>query len=265
MPASPATLPHRPDTEAAHQAAVEKVILHMKANLDAWDTDLSLAALAREGRYSQPHLIEVFEEVTGTTPHHFLASLRIQKAKELLIQTTRTVTDIALEVGYQSFPTFSRTFKDYVGLPPAEFRKLPPTISASELFDLVRTFVASQKPPSDGEQRIEGIIQAPPCGSGVIFVGTFNRGVPQGVPFSGTVMLKAGTFSLKRPGTRSFHLLAALVEIPQANGGVCPHQFQPLLVTNHHVLGRSGCAHLRLRPLCHTDPPLVMSLSEVLR
>lgn len=265
MPTSRASITLRPDTEAAHQAAVEKVIVHMKANLDAWDSDLSLAALAREGCYSQSHLIEVFEEITGTTPHHFLASLRIQRAKELLLQTTRTVTDIALEVGYQSFPTFSRTFKDYVGLPPADFRKLPPTIPTPDLLALVRAFVASQKTPSAGENRLEGHIQAPTDHSGVIFVGTFTRGVPQGVPFSGTVMLNGGSFCIKRPDEGKFHLFAALVRIPSLGAPNPAHQIVPMLVAAQHIECCQNSASLILRPQRLTDPPLVVSLAELLQ
>jgi AraC-like DNA-binding protein len=126
---------HRPDTVAAREAAVEKVINHIRCNLtdSSWDADLSLDALCRQGGYSKSHFISVFEEVTGTTPHHFLASLRMQRAKDLLLSTNRSVTEISLEIGYNSFPTFSRTFSAIVGLAPSEFRKSLTTVAVGQV------------------------------------------------------------------------------------------------------------------------------------
>jgi transcriptional regulator GlxA family with amidase domain len=92
---------HSAATQEARRKAVLKVIALMKQNLTQWDQDLTLASLAREGAYSQPHLIEIFEEVTGTTPKHFLASLRIDLAKKLFLTTKKSATDVALEVGYE--------------------------------------------------------------------------------------------------------------------------------------------------------------------
>jgi AraC family transcriptional regulator len=254
------TSSHRPDTVVAHRAAVEKVIRHMKANLTEWDVDCSLAALAFEGRYSKGHLIEIFEEITGTTPHHFLASLRIQKAKELLRHSTAAVTQIALEVGYLSLSTFSRTFAEYVGRAPSSYREAAKVQTRPDLAE-------AEIPPNavlPSCDALEGCIEAPRSASGLIFIGTFTKGVPKGRPDSGTVMQGPGTFSLRRPPHPNFFLLAALITAPLSDAyssyDISPAWIASLRVQNENL----DAVRLSLRPACMTDPPLVVSLDALM-
>ena len=72
---------HRSDTVEAYTASVERVIRHMMAHLDE---PLDLDQLARIAAISKFHLVRVFDELTGTTPGHFLSCLRMQRAKELM-------------------------------------------------------------------------------------------------------------------------------------------------------------------------------------
>ena len=60
---------HRWATVAAHFAAVEGTITHMRRHLDE---PLDQNTLSRVAAMSKFHFIRTFEEVTGTTPHHFL-------------------------------------------------------------------------------------------------------------------------------------------------------------------------------------------------
>lgn len=53
---------------------------------------------------------------------YLLISCRIEKAKELLIHSKMTVTDISMEVGYNSLSKFISTFKKIVGSLPSDFR-----------------------------------------------------------------------------------------------------------------------------------------------
>lgn len=255
---------HRPETVVAHETAVRKIIRHMRANLVEWESELSLDHLAREGCYSKAHLIEIFDEVTGTTPHHFLASLRIQMAKELLLKSNASATDIALEVGYQSFPTFSRTFTDYVGISPLEFRKAPKFLSASELAADATSFIAKNYIPASCKA-LEGRVKVPVRSPGLVFVGTFTRGIPQGRPDSGTVLLEPGFFRIRKPATQKYHLLAALLPWQTCSSSPC-HTITPALVASRrNVNPEDGSTELILRPLCTTDPPLVVSLIGLLR
>ena len=113
---------HRADTMEAYQASVERAIRHMKENLAE---PLDLDRIAGIAAISKFHLVRVFDEVTGTTPHHFLACLRMQRAKERLLKSDVTITDVCMEVGYASLGSFSKTFRELVGVPPQEFRSMP--------------------------------------------------------------------------------------------------------------------------------------------
>src|SRR5271166_4838161 len=115
----PAARVRRTDTVEAYEAAVERGIRHMKQHLEK---PLDLDEIARSAAISKFHLVRIFDEITGTTPHHFLACLRMQRAKQLLLSSDSSITDICLEVGYTSLGSFSKTFSSLVGISPQEFR-----------------------------------------------------------------------------------------------------------------------------------------------
>ncbi|WP_159942906.1 MULTISPECIES: helix-turn-helix domain-containing protein [unclassified Nocardiopsis] len=83
---------------------------------------LDVPALARVALMSPAHFTRSFRAVFGETPHRYLQRRRIERAMALLRQTDRTVTEIALAVGYDSFGTFSRTFQSVVGSSPTRYR-----------------------------------------------------------------------------------------------------------------------------------------------
>lgn len=85
---------------------------------------LSLADLARAGRYSPFHFHRIFREVTGVTPARFLAGLRMAEARRLLMHTGVTVAEVSRRVGYVSLGTFTTQFGRLVGLAPHRFRQL---------------------------------------------------------------------------------------------------------------------------------------------
>ena len=169
---------------------------------------LDLDELARIGAISKFHFVRVFDETTGTTPHHFLSCLRVQRAKELLLNTSSPITDVCLEVGYNSLGTFSKTFSDLVGVSPQEFRAMPKRLTAKQFATAIWRYLAARKKISG--PAIEGVVEGPRRPKGFTFVGTFTSGVPLGVPFSGTVMVGHGKFCIERPALPEFHLLAAL-------------------------------------------------------
>jgi AraC family transcriptional regulator len=253
----------RPETFIAHDVAIAKVIHRMKSDLVGWQTDLSLSSLARESCYSRSHLIEIFEHLTGTTPHHFLASLRIQRAKNLLLTTSATATAISLDVGYQSFGTFSRTFANLVGIPPQSYRLASRQMSGYDLARAASAFIERNAPTSQ-QPALTGNVRGPSNEDGFVFIGAFSRGVPQGRPMSGTVLLKPGPFRFKQPSLPSFHLLAALIKIPDTQM-FDPLAICPTLVASQKVTG-PGCEPicLDLRPVTSRDPPVVVALTALL-
>jgi AraC family transcriptional regulator len=85
---------------------------------------LSLADLAAECGLSISAFSRAFREATGMTPHRYLTSLRIQRAKALLSREGLTLAHIAGVVGYSDQAHFTTAFARHAGLPPARWRAL---------------------------------------------------------------------------------------------------------------------------------------------
>ncbi len=93
---------------------------------DAMDRDyakpLDIPTLARIAIVSEAHFIRTFQATFGETPHRYLQRRRLERAMALLRETERPVTEICLDVGFNSLGTFSRTFRNIVGEPPSAYR-----------------------------------------------------------------------------------------------------------------------------------------------
>jgi len=82
----------------------------------------TIAALASEVGISRSVLAERFRVYLSETPMAYLTRWRLQLGAQMLKTTSRSVAEIAAEVGYESEPAFNRAFKREFGLPPARFR-----------------------------------------------------------------------------------------------------------------------------------------------
>ena len=85
--------------------------------------DWSVADLARESHLSRAAFALRFKKLTGETPAHYLARLRIERAMGMLKGTGRSLEEIAESVGYSNAFAFSKAFKRIQGLAPREFRR----------------------------------------------------------------------------------------------------------------------------------------------
>ena len=84
---------------------------------------LTLENGAQEAYLSPFHFSRLFTSAFGETPHEFVTRIRIDQAKRLLLSENRSVTDICLDVGYESLGSFSSRFRSLTGLSPATFRR----------------------------------------------------------------------------------------------------------------------------------------------
>ena len=83
---------------------------------------LDIPLLARIAHVSEAHFIRTFRATFGETPHRYLQRRRVERAMFLLRESDRSVTDICMDVGFTSLGTFSRTFRDIVGVSPSSYR-----------------------------------------------------------------------------------------------------------------------------------------------
>ncbi len=72
---------------------------------------------------SHTSFIAAFKAITGKTPSEYLRKAKLIRASELLLNTSRSVLDIACEVGYDSMSHFIKCFKSCFGITPLKYRK----------------------------------------------------------------------------------------------------------------------------------------------
>jgi AraC family transcriptional regulator len=90
---------------------------------DNYGRELSLEEIASAAYLSEYHFARLFKQITGTTPHAYLANLRIERARRLLAETRLAISEIAAAVGYQSQSHFTKVFKSVTGLTPRAYRR----------------------------------------------------------------------------------------------------------------------------------------------
>lgn len=85
--------------------------------------DITLEKLAHRFGVSVSHLSTSFKKYFGENLHSFLNEIRIKQACGLLVSSNKQIIDIATEVGFNSYVTFSRVFRQKMGLSASEYRE----------------------------------------------------------------------------------------------------------------------------------------------
>jgi AraC family transcriptional regulator len=110
-------------TELQYRERINHVMRYIQTHLDQ---PLRLKTLAEISRFSPYHFHRIFSAYVGETVAEYIRRLRLAKAARELLDTDLTITDIALQAGYETHSAFSKSFRQYVGLTPTELRTAPP-------------------------------------------------------------------------------------------------------------------------------------------
>lgn len=86
--------------------------------------EMEMEELARQVGLSRPHFFKLFKQYTGVTPNVYMNTLRSERAIEELLNSDKTVTDIAFDLGFSSQASFTRFFSSNVGIAPSEYRRV---------------------------------------------------------------------------------------------------------------------------------------------
>jgi AraC-like DNA-binding protein len=253
---------HRPQTAARRGCAVERVIAYMRANLDK---PQSLHGLAEVAIMSPFHFNRVFRGVTGIPPAQYLAAVRLEAAKGLLLTTPLSVTEICFEVGYNSLGTFVRRFTEVVGCSPRELRRTAAQLNVAELRRLYGGEPDIARPTSS--PRISGSLAAAQDFSGLIIVGLFDAPLPHSRPLCCAVMTEPGHFSLDLPSDGNYWLMAAGLPWDDTGSSFLLQQ-AALRARSGRIDVRRGRASgpivLALRSANLADPPILAALPVLL-
>ncbi len=198
------------ETAVVHRPAIERVISEMR---NVTDGPLSLEEMSEVAYLSPYHFARTFRKITGVAPGEFMTSLRVERAKRLLLKTDLNVGEVCFEVGYNSLGTFTTRFTRLVGLSPSRLRHLPE--EAAPVLDLL-TSDSSFSPPSsdsysvtDTHGGVSGRIVASDTREVLIFVGLFPGAIPQRRPVAGTILTSPGAYRLPPVPDGCYQLMAA--------------------------------------------------------
>lgn len=116
------TISPNPTYLTEHQQTNIPSIEHCIDQIDLNKGLLSLNSLAAMTGLSHFQIIRKFKASTGFTPHYFQLNLRINHARELLLQQ-HALSTIAYQLGFSDQSHFQRTFKSFVGITPQQYQK----------------------------------------------------------------------------------------------------------------------------------------------
>ena len=102
------------------ELSLRKVVAYMEAHY--CDPDINFEALAREVNFSVSYISALLKKKTGASFVKMLTDLRMEKARELLMNPALKIIDVAEQLGYNDSYYFSHCFKKHVGVSPKEFR-----------------------------------------------------------------------------------------------------------------------------------------------
>jgi AraC-like DNA-binding protein/mannose-6-phosphate isomerase-like protein (cupin superfamily) len=114
------SLPSTSLTDALQRARIDQLDAFMKSNLHR---SLTREDFARVVSLSPAHLARLYKQSSGKTLVDRLTELRIERAKHQLVGSSLSMTQIALEIGFNSSSHFTRLFQRHVGVSPLTYRQ----------------------------------------------------------------------------------------------------------------------------------------------
>lgn len=114
--------------EPAFAEILEKVLEYVQRN---FNKDIRLEDLARIAHMSRCHFSRVFAASVGMTFRQYLREVRLAHAAYELLNTEKSIAEIALDCGFGSTSSFTKSFKEQLFCTPSQFRE---TSSAGHVF-----------------------------------------------------------------------------------------------------------------------------------
>ena len=111
---------HPQDRRQDHVTRCMEVCNYIEDHLQ---DNLSTDQLAEIAGFSKFHFTRLFKEFTGVSTHEYLTKKRIEAAENLLSKPEYSITEVAMQSGFNSLSTFTRVFKAEKGMTPTAYRE----------------------------------------------------------------------------------------------------------------------------------------------
>lgn len=251
-------------TQESHLLAVERVVRVLKSQVQ---DVLSLEDMADIACLSPYYFSRVFHNIIGIPPGEFLATLRLDLAKRLLLTTSLSVTDICFEVGYSSLGSFTTRFTQLVGTSPRQLRHRAKHVPLP--FFTTERDIATNVPAIAGSAGVAGQVYAISVLNALIFIGLFPKPIPQGRPVRCTMLYAPGPYAIHGIPDGCYYVMVAAFPFPGSEDPqTCILPYEKLLVgTQGPIIVRHGMAKEPVNVVLHpprlTDPPLIMGLPYI--
>ena len=110
------------ETDEAKHPIIREIAVYIQQNFT--EPMLQMSAIADAFNISAASLSLDFKEAMGMSPSDYVLLLRMEKAKEMLRESTLSVKEIGMAVGYQDASGFIRRFRQYLAMTPAQYRQM---------------------------------------------------------------------------------------------------------------------------------------------
>ncbi len=104
----------------SYPASLERAIQYIQNNIEK---KISVDNLARHSKISQPQLFKLFQSYLNISPHKYILSQQLLRARTMLAGTSKPIKAIALQCGFKNLEVFYRRFRCESGMPPDKYRR----------------------------------------------------------------------------------------------------------------------------------------------
>lgn len=215
---------------------------------------LSVADLADACGYSPFHFSRAFATSMRISPARFVATLRFDRAKRLLLADGDPVIDIAAAVGFDSLSSFSRRFRESVGVPPATLRHLADDLGESTM----TPFRLAPEAPAGIDITFDIPEPQRPAGTLAIWVGWYPQPAPVGLPEAGEYVHGDGPVRLPLCPGNPWLLAFATSTIAEVHDQLVPTR--PLVAAHPSPLTAPGRITLHFAHADDRGVPLLSAL-----